>query len=516
MPASNTNSTEETAGIAGDCSSGGRLHTDPVPGLTPTRTGTRWIPSRSVSLAALVLLSALSSRSVPATGAEDRPAAGADAQNPADAQRLADRLGWWQQQKFGLFVHWGAYSQLGCIESWPLVFKDRAWSNPEVKTLEEMQAFHKKYWALNTTFNPTEFDPQVWADAARYAGMKYVVFTTKHHDGFCMYDSQQTAYKVTGPDCPYSSSPQPDITRRVFETFRRQGFAIGCYFSKSDWHHPDYWSTESFPQTRNPNYDTALHPEKWSRFTRFVHGQVEELMSGYGHVDILWLDGGQVRPPMQDIQMDRLVGMARRHQPHLIVVDRAAGTQHENYRTPEQEVPDQPLPYPWETCMTMGKQWSFKPDDEYKSSRELIHLLVDVVAKGGNFLLNLGAQPDGKLPAPGLARLKEIGDWMAINAEAIHGTQPIAPYKEANIALTSRGTTVYATYLAGAQETGIPETVRLSALQPAAGTVIRLLGVEQPLAWRIEDKRLLIEIPEKIRTQPPCKHAYVFQVAPGK
>ena len=145
------------------------------------------------------------------------------------------------------------------------------------------------------------------------------------------------------------------MAARVFSTFRGEGFAIGCYFSKSDWHHPGYWDPDRPARDRNPNYDTAKEPERWAGFVRFVHGQIEELMSNYGHVDILWLDGGQVRPPKQDIQMDKVAEMARKHQPHLIIVDRTAGTKHENYRTPEQEVPDKPLPFVWESCLTMGQ-----------------------------------------------------------------------------------------------------------------------------------------------------------------
>ncbi|HTE19574.1 MAG TPA: alpha-L-fucosidase, partial [Armatimonadota bacterium] len=316
------------------------------------------------------------------------------AEGPSQGERLAKRLDWFQDQKFGLMLHWGPYSQWGAIESWPLVEEDK-WARPDdlkawVERNRDIERFKRDYWALNKTFNPTRFDPKKWATAAKGAGMKYVVFTTKHHDGFSMWDTRQTNYRITAPEVPYSRSPRPDVVREVFNTFRRAGFGIGAYFSKADWHHPDYWSPEAPARTRNPNYDTLARPEKWGRFVRFTHNQIEELMSGYGPIDILWLDAGQVRPPTQDLQMDRLVRMARGYQPDLIVVDRTVGGEHENYRTPEQEVPDKPLPYVWETCMTMGDQWSYKPDDRYKSTRQLIHLLVDVVAKGGNFLLNVG------------------------------------------------------------------------------------------------------------------------------
>jgi alpha-L-fucosidase len=226
----------------------------------------------------------------------------------------------------------------------------------------------------------------------------------------------------------------------------------------------------------------------------------------------LWLDAGQVRPPEQDLRMDSLVAMARAHQPRLIVVDRTVGGRYENYRTPEQEVPEQPLPYVWETCMTMGDQWSFKPNDQYKSTHRLIHLLVDVVGKGGNFLLNVGPQPDGRLPAAAVQRLNEIGDWLKVNGEAIYGTRPIAPYKEGQVVFTQKGPSVYALYLASREGEGLPERVVLSALKPVPGSKVYLLGTGKPLAWQTDASgRTTIEVPASARRSPPCPHAFVFK-----
>jgi alpha-L-fucosidase len=265
-------------------------------------------------------------------------------------------------------------------------------------------------------------------------------------------------------------------------------------------------------RTRNPNYDPLAQPEKWRHFVEFTHGQIQELMTGDGPIDILWLDAGQVRPPQQDLQMDRLVAMARRHQRRLIVVDRTVGGPYENYRTPEQEVPEKPLPYVWETCMTMGDQWSFKPDDNYKSTHRLIHLLVDIVGKGGNFLLNVGPQPDGELPARAVARLQEIGQWMKVNSEAIYGTRPIPPYKEGQVVFTRKGGSAYAIYLAGSETGGLPGTITLKSLKPAAGAKVWLLGVKQPLPWRSQPAgQTTVDIPASVRENPPCAHAFVFK-----
>src|SRR6185369_6959450 len=328
---------------------------------------------------------------------------------------LHQRLEWFQDLKFGLLMHWAPYSQWGCIESWPLVEEDK-WARPDdlkawTDRDKDLQRFTRDYWDLPKTFNPANFDPGSWARTAKAAGMKYVVFTTKHHDGFCMFDTRLTDFRITAPQVPFHSNVRSNVVREVFNAFREEKFGIGAYFSKADWHCPDYWDPAAPAHTRNPNYNTSERADKWNKFVQFTHGQVEELMKDYGPIDILWLDAGQVRPPDQDIKMDTLAAMARSYQPRLIIVDRTVGGRHENYHTPEQEVPDQPPSFVWETCMTMGDQWSFKPEDKYKSTHRLIHLLVDIVGKGGNFLLNVGPQPDGQLPVTALSRLKEIGAW---------------------------------------------------------------------------------------------------------
>lgn len=429
---------------------------------------------------------------------------------------LKARLEWFQDQKFGFMMHWAPYSQWGCIESWPLVEEDKFGRPDDLKAWTErdkdMARFTRDYWALPKTFNPSKFDPRKWAKTARDAGMKYVVFTTKHHDGFSLFDTKLSDYRITAPDVPFHSNARSNVVREVFKAFREEKFGIGAYFSKADWHCPDYWDPSMPARTRNPNYDTLAQPEKWRRFVEFTHGQIRELMTGYGPIDILWLDAGQVRPPQQDIQMDRLVAMARGYQPQLIVVDRTVGGRYENYRTPEQEVPEKPLPYVWETCMTMGDQWSFKPNDSYKSTHRLIHLLVDIVGKGGNFLLNVGPQPDGQLPDAAVERMKEIGAWLNVNGEAIYGTRPIAPYKSGQVVFTRKDRTIHAIYLTDNEDSGLPERVTLNALHPSPGSKVRLLGVNEPLAWSAHGiGQMTIEIPTSIRQSPPCRHAFVFQ-----
>ena len=424
---------------------------------------------------------------------------------------LQERLKWFSSLKFGLFLHWGPYSQWGCIESWPLVEAD-TWARPDdlacwAERGKDLTRFRRDYWALNRTFDPVEFAPEAWADLARAAGMRYVAFTTKHHDGFSMFDTRQTDYRITAPDCPFHSYPRANVTREVFDAFRARDFAISCYFSKSDWHCPYYWDPARPAPDRNPNYDTRAEPERWEGFVQFVHRQIEELMSGYGPLACLWLDGGQVRPPLQDIRMAEIAAMARSHQPGLIVADRTVGGPYENLLTPEQHIPDEPLPGAWESCLTMGNSWSFKPNDVYKSTGALLAMLLDIVAKGGNLLLNIGPTPEGALPGPAVERLREIAAWMAVNAEAIHDTEPVAPYCEGPVRYTSRDATVYATWVADEEESRPPDQVTLTGLCPPEGAEVRLLGAPEPLAWRFTDAGAVITMP---RGALPCSHAWVL------
>lgn len=210
--------------------------------------------------------------------------------------------------------------------------------------------------------------------------------------------------------------------------------------------------------------------------------------------------------------MDQLAAMARQHQPRLIVVDRTVGGRYENYRTPEQEVPDKPLSYVWETCMTMGDQWSFKPHDNYKSTHRLVCLLVDIVGKGGNFLLNVGPQPDGELPAVAQQRMREIGAWLRVNGEAIYGTRPVAPYKDGQVVFTRKGRNIYAIYLTKNEGEGLPEQVVFSSLAPKPGCAVHLLGARQALRWSTDARgQTTITIPAELRNKPPCRDAFAVR-----
>ena len=376
---------------------------------------------------------------------------------PDSSKIIQQKLEEWQDLKFGLLMHWGPYSQWGIVESWSICPEDLSWATGGRKLGkgEHYNEYVKEYEKLQTTFNPTQFDPTLWAKAAENAGMKYIVFTTKHHDGFCMFDTKYSDYKITNEKTPFHTNAKKNITKEIFDAFRKQGFWTGAYFSKPDWHSQFYWWDKFPPADRHCNYSIKKYPEQWNQFIKYTHNQIDELVSDYGKLDILWLDGGWVRktdsletinylteeyegsryarnPQSQDINMPLLVKNVRAKQPELIVVDRAVKGPYQNYLTPEQHIPDKGLPYPWETCMTMANSWSYVPNDKYKSSDELIQKLVDVVSKGGNFLLNIGPSPDGKFDDTSYARLNDIGNWMKINSQAIYKTRMFDVYGEDN------------------------------------------------------------------------------------
>ncbi|HEY6952961.1 MAG TPA: alpha-L-fucosidase [Bacteroidota bacterium] len=439
------------------------------------------------------------------------------AQVRTDSLKEADpavlqKLEWFQDLKFGLMMHWGPYSQWGVVESWSICSEDEPWCQ---RTMQNYVEYCEAYEQLKDTFNPAKFNPDQWADAARYAGMKYVVFTTKHHDGFCMFDTRQTDYSITDSGCAFHANPRANITKEIFHAFRKDGFGIGAYFSKPDWHSPYYWDPYWAHADRNVNYSIEKHPDIWKKFVQFTYNQIQELMTGYGPIDILWLDGGWVNPANrnQDIDMPAIARMARSKQPGLIIVDRDVGGKYENYKTPEQQVPDRPLRYVWETCMTMGNSWSYTPDDNYKTTSQLVHLLVDIVAKGGNFLLNIGPTPEGDLPPVALKRLQEIGDWMKVNGDAIYSTRPVVPYAKDNLRFTkTEHGSVNAIYLSADSENVMPAEIHLDFLVPSENSNVYLRGYPSPLKWERFGFGVTIIVPEVARKNPPCKFAWTFVI----
>jgi alpha-L-fucosidase len=449
---------------------------------------------------------------------------------PSDSlvqQKLAN----WQDIKFGLFMHWGTYSQWGIVESWSICPEDEGWTQRRGPYVANYFEYVKTYENLQTTFNPVDFNPEKWAAAAKDAGMKYVVFTTKHHDGFCMFDTKQTNYKITSPKTPFSSNPKSNVTREIFAAFRKDGFMIGAYFSKPDWHCPYYWWPYFPPKDRNVNYDPAKYPERWKQFKDYTYDQIQELMTGYGKMDILWLDGGWVRPQKtidrsvewqrgipydQDIDMTRIAKMARSYQPGLLVVDRSVGGEFENYTTPEQTIPDKALNHPWESCITMGNSWSYVPNDTYKPTNQLVHMLLKIISRGGNFLLNIGPSPKGDWSDTAYSRLKEIGAWMKVHSEAVYNTKPYAPYGEGNIVyLQSKENKYLYVYVLSdkTDEVQLPANIVIKNIALKKGArVICLDAPKRKIKWSRDNTSTVLQIPADLQTKPAGKYAVAFRM----
>jgi alpha-L-fucosidase len=323
---------------------------------------------------------------------------------------LKERLAWFKSLEFGIIVHWGLYSLWDCCESWPLVPEDTWSRRGEIKCWtergEDLDRFQRDYWNLIEEFNPVQFDPDAWARAFADAGAKYVCFTTKHHDGFCMWDTATTDYKITGPRSPFHTNPNADVTKHLFDACRRAGLAVSVYFSKADWHCPYYWAPEPRPTRRGAN--TLDRPELWAQFVEFTHAQIRELMTNYGPIDILWLDAGWVRDE-EDIQMAKMVEMARELQPGLIVANRTVG-EFEDFVTPEREIPDEALPDVWEACLPLGPDWKYVENQPLKSAETVFEEIETTNRRGGNFLLGIGPKYDGTITPEDLAILKRIGE----------------------------------------------------------------------------------------------------------
>jgi len=459
--------------------------------------------------------------------------------HPVRDPEVAKSLSEWSNRKFGLFMHWGPYSQWGVVESWSICAEDEPWCR---RHDPDYSRYKQNYESLKMTFNPVHFDPEKWARAAKVAGMRYMVFTTKHHDGFCMFDTGTTDYKVTDDSCAFSADPKANITKEIFDAFRKEEFMVGAYFSKADWNTEYFWWPNFATPDRNVNYNIEQYPERWEDFVNFTHTQIDEIASNYGKVDILWFDGGwvrpltllesrinnllvslyrkvgytQINPPQnQDLRMTELAAKVREKQPGIIIVDRHVEGTEQDYMTPEQFVPDTYLPYPWESCITMGNSWSYSFRENYKPAREIIHMLVDVVSKGGNLLLNIGPGPEGTWHDEAYDRLKEIGSWMRVNGNAIYNTHGKEFFGSGNIRFTyNNNGIVNAIYLAEEGEDQMPQTITIENLKIKEIRNVKLLGTDAEIEWGKSGRKINLKIPDKIRENPPCDFAWTFVISP--
>ena len=411
---------------------------------------------------------------------------------PTDPQVLT-KLKHWQDQKFGVLMHWGLYSVPGIVESWSICSED--WIVRERKpTYEEDKAW---YWSQKDSLNPVNFDPSKWADVMKKAGMKYMIFTTKHHDGFCMFDTKYTDFSIAHG--PFGKDPRHNIAKEVFNAYRNKGFMIGCYFSKPDWHCKWFWNPYYATPNRRINYKKQQHPDWWQNYRKFTQNQLNELTTDYGNIDILWLDGGWITG--EEIGLDTILVDARKRNPGMISVDRTIRGKNENYQNPEQGIPAKQLDIPWESCITLSHAWGWTPNAKFKSPNKVIGILSEIVAKGGCLALGVGPKADGTLQPEVVNTLLKIGSWLNKNGQAIYSTVNAAHYNDGKVWFTAdkNGKTLYAIYaLEDGEKT--PKTITWTENKPKGKLILLQNG--KSVKYTVKGNQVTVTLPSGLKNEP--------------
>jgi alpha-L-fucosidase len=371
---------------------------------------------------------------------------------------------WFDGARFGMFVHWGHVSGRGLELSWPLVGGMKA-----LPHCQDVPA--ADYHASAMSFAPRRDSPRGWLAHAQRAGMRYAVLTARHHDGFSLFDTRQSDFSSA------HAAYHGDVVREFVTATRDAGLRVGLYYSLSDWHHPDY---PAFTDAHRP-YRFGMEPkpsdQQWERYLGFLFGQIRELLTGYGPIDLIWFDGGWERPADR-WRSHELEKMIRELQPGILINDRLPGVG--DYDTPEQFVPAQPPARRWETCLTMNESWGYNPSDaELKSRHELIHTLCEVASRGGNLLLNVSPMGDGALPSEQVERLDALAVWMARHGDAIHDSRPGLEPWQFHGPTTRKGNRLFLHLLARPYE-----SVTVRGLPVRKVRAVRDLATGTPLAHR--------------------------------
>ena len=362
----------------------------------------------------------------------------------------------WQDARFGMFIHWGPVSLKGT---------EIGWSRGSEVPMAEYDNLYKQ-------FNPTKFNANEWVAVAKAAGMKYIVLTTKHHDGFCLWNTKETDYNIM--NTPFKR----DVVKELAEACKNGGIAFGAYYSTCDWYHPD------FPHT-SPRGITVREKSDLDRYTDYLKSQTKELLTNYGPLFTLWYDNSQ------DFDATRgasVINMARAIQPDIVINNRTGHPG--DYDTPEQRIGGFQINRPWETCMTICEQWAWKPNDNMKSLKECIQTLIRTNGGDGNLLFNVGPMPTGEIEDRQVERLKEMGAWLAKNSESVYGTRG-GPWKpSSHMVSTRKGNKIYLHLL---RKVDGPVTV--TALPVAIKSAKLLNG--QDLKTATANGSLSFQIPDK-------------------
>jgi len=406
-------------------------------------------------------------------------------QSPADTAMTQqdERMEWWREARFGLFIHWGLYAQPA-----------GEWKGEQIAGISEWIMARakipvKEYEKLAETFNPVKYNAEEWVTLAKNAGMKYIVITSKHHDGFAMFHSQASKYNIVDAT-PFDRDPLKELA----EACKKHDMRLGFYYSQAqDWHEPGgtFWNIED----GGTHWDPDLEREP---LMNYIEGkavpQVKEILENYGGLDILWWDTprGMTEKAAQVLQ--EVAGQY----PQMLVNNRLYRPWPGDFTTPEQHVPPTGLDYDWEVCMTMNTSWGYKHyDDNWKSSQKLIRMLVDIASKGGNLLLNVGPTAEGLIPEPSVERLKEIGKWMAVNSESVYGTgaSPFfkLPWGRCTVKETQKGTTLYLHVFNWPGD----KVLRVPGLKSKVKTAYLLSDKEQLLSFEPDGGDLLVHVPNE-------------------
>ena len=394
------------------------------------------------------------------------------------------KMEWWREARFGMFIHWGLYA-----------VPAGEWDGKEIPGISEWIMLRagipvKEYEKLALQFNPIKFDAEKWVLSAKNAGMKYIVITSKHHDGFAMFRSKASNYNI------YDATPfKRDPLAELAAACRKHGIRLGFYYSQAqDWH--EAGGTYSGIESGKPHWDPEL---KHDSLMNYINGkalpQVKEILENYGGLDILWWD----TPIGMTEEAARLLQNEVDKYPNLITNNRLYRPWPGDFSTPEQHVPPTGLDYDWEVCMTMNTSWGYKwYDNEWKSSETLIKMLVDIASKGGNLLLNVGPTAEGLIPDSSVIRLEEIGNWMNRNGESVYGTTA-SPFFKLNWGRCTKkiengNTTLYLHVFDWPKD----ELLRVPGMDAKIRDIYLLKNQKQKFAWKFEDNDLLIHAPKVI------------------
>ncbi len=406
------------------------------------------------------------------------------------------RMEWWRDAGFGMFIHWGLYAVPAGVYKGEARYAE--WIMNQAGIPKE------EYEQYAEVFNPVKFNANEWVKIAENAGMKYIVITSKHHDGFCMWDSEITDYDIIDRT-PFKR----DVLKELSVACEKAGIRLCFYHSIMDWHHPDA-TGENFSKYRE----------------EYMIPQLKELVTDYGDLGVLWFDGEWIEEWTED-QGRELYNYLRGLKPDLIINNRVgkgrSGMQgmskYEDavgdFGTPEQEILEGTSSLDWESCMTMNGRWGYVSyDKNFKSTQTLIHNLIDIAAKGGNYLLNVGPTAEGLIPGESVQRLEEMGQWMTVNGEIIHNSRSVKNYRESEFLyyLTDKKAKIY--YAITTTWPGV--SLNIKYILPKKGSKIKMLGYPEPLEWKnMGPEGIEILIPEALQevSGRPCQHAWVFKIS---